>query len=352
MFQTIQAMRGIAAIAVAMFHFSILLADQRYLGHSVLESLTWRGDLGVDFFFVLSGFIIIHAHQGDIGNPKSWRRFAWNRVARIFPLYLLITIGVCILIWLGYAQVKRLPEAPSEWLVTLMLLRIDTSAPLLAPAWSLVHELAFYAIFSVLLFNRRLGGILLGFWFLACLTVHSYPNPAERTPVNTYLSGFNLDFLFGILCFFGSKRAAPVEPKLIVLAAAAAIGALLFFELQTPGKSWYRLYYGGCFAVMLYGLIRWEVERKITAPKILVLTGNASFAVYLTHELFLGFLTRIAIKKAVFPFLGEIPTYILVVALTVVMGIVVHLLIEKPIIKLTRRIYPSRKSGQQLSISS
>jgi exopolysaccharide production protein ExoZ len=74
-FLLIQSCRGLAAIAVAAFHLSIDVGDHRYLGHQILRWLTWRMNLGVDFFFVLSGFIILLAHEKDIGQPHRLRRF-------------------------------------------------------------------------------------------------------------------------------------------------------------------------------------------------------------------------------------------------------------------------------------
>ena len=339
MFQTIQAMRGIAAVSVAMFHFSILLADQRYLGHEVFGWLTWRGDLGVDFFFVLSGFIIIHAHQNDIGKPESWRRFAWNRATRILPLYLFVTIGACVAIALGFSQVKKLPTGAAEWLVTLGLIRIDNSAPLLTPAWSLIHEVAFYAVFSVLLFNRRLGVFLLGLWFAICLLAHPYPGPEERTPFNAYFSGFNLDFLFGILCFLASKRLVLAKPLLLVALSLALILSTVLIEAGNPGFPLYRLLYGVWFAFLLYGLVCWEIRSRPLVPKLLILIGNASFAIYLTHELLLGLLTKVAIKLTLFRFAGEAAGYVLVIVLTTAIGTLLHLGIEKPLNRFAKRLY-------------
>jgi peptidoglycan/LPS O-acetylase OafA/YrhL len=56
---------------VLAFHLSILLGDKRFLGHQVFQDWTWRMSLGVDFFFVLSGFIILKVHYQDVGRPHS-----------------------------------------------------------------------------------------------------------------------------------------------------------------------------------------------------------------------------------------------------------------------------------------
>ncbi len=50
------------------------------------------GHAGVDFFFVLSGFIIMHAHTADIGKPERLYRYLWRRATRIYPIYWIVTL--------------------------------------------------------------------------------------------------------------------------------------------------------------------------------------------------------------------------------------------------------------------
>ncbi len=68
-FQSIQAMRGLAAMSVAAHHTSLIMAESKYGGVSAFEAVTSKGWIGVNFFFVLSGFIIFLAHSKDINRP-------------------------------------------------------------------------------------------------------------------------------------------------------------------------------------------------------------------------------------------------------------------------------------------
>lgn len=52
---SLQQGRGLAAMAVVLFHLSIMMGLPRYFGRPLFSDYTWRGNLGVDFFFVLSG---------------------------------------------------------------------------------------------------------------------------------------------------------------------------------------------------------------------------------------------------------------------------------------------------------
>src|SRR5216683_3883717 len=77
---TLQALRGISALLVLGLH-SVPFAPHlfRYL-------FSW-GFAGVDFFFVLSGFILLYVHYGQIGRPEKLRSYFIRRFSRIYPSY-------------------------------------------------------------------------------------------------------------------------------------------------------------------------------------------------------------------------------------------------------------------------
>lgn len=89
MIKTINALRGIFAIVIVLFHAKIQLMNE-------------VGSLAVSFFLVASGFLLtMHHHDKDLTPPKKWCSFMWKRACRIYPihwlalaLYLLLYIGV------------------------------------------------------------------------------------------------------------------------------------------------------------------------------------------------------------------------------------------------------------------
>jgi len=84
----IQVYRGIAAILVLFHHGNIIF--NRDLKQNFFGNILGFGWAGVDFFFVLSGFIIFYIHQLDIGKPTEVKSFILKRIIRIYPLYWMV----------------------------------------------------------------------------------------------------------------------------------------------------------------------------------------------------------------------------------------------------------------------
>ena len=146
-FDTLNGMRGIAALAVAMMHIQWFLDGI----HPAIVSLA------VDFFFVLSGFVIAYAYEDDLNAGYQRRHFMIARFIRLYPLFLLGLILGAVAKWtyeypgdpmtfwgnVGF-NLFMLPYPlpyPGEY---------DNTFPLNFPAWSLFYELVAYALFALL----------------------------------------------------------------------------------------------------------------------------------------------------------------------------------------------------------
>lgn len=95
--QSLQLFRGFAALAVVAHHTA--LSTGAFVGALPEPLATWlgMGFLGVDFFFVLSGFIIMFAHMDDASTAASIKRYAFKRLTRIYPAYLPVGVGLIVL---------------------------------------------------------------------------------------------------------------------------------------------------------------------------------------------------------------------------------------------------------------
>src|SRR3954449_11248467 len=88
--QTVQVFRGAAALLVVLFHATSI--DKFYLQHEFLGDIFMFGYGGVDFFFVLSGFVIVLAHGRDVGRADRLGPYLARRVVRIYPAYCIVAV--------------------------------------------------------------------------------------------------------------------------------------------------------------------------------------------------------------------------------------------------------------------
>lgn len=249
---SLQAGRGLAALAVVVMHSSMAAAA----GYSALQ----YGWTGVDFFFVLSGFIIYHS---TLERDRGPREYATARFRRIYLPYWPIGIGIALL----YLALPHLSGSDRSWswLPTLTLAPVDP-APALAVAWTLKHEVLFYLIFGLFFYSGLLP-LGLGAWAL-CIVLGGDHLPFRAV---------NLEFFFGIAAamLYRSKRAHPA----IALAAPLFIAAWIWAGANDGGA---RVLVGAAFACIIAPLAQMERE-GLSVPAPLVLLGAASYSLYLIH---------------------------------------------------------------------
>jgi peptidoglycan/LPS O-acetylase OafA/YrhL len=283
--KTLQAGRGIAALSVAAFHLSITMGNARYGDNPVFQAYTNAGDRGVDFFFVLSGFIILFAHTSDIGHPETWDRYAYRRFVRLFPIYWLYTGVFVLLLFAVGGTDATTPKTLAGWVTSISLIRISTDLPPLSVAWTLCHEVAFYVLFSILIFNLRAGLVAFGLFVLSSLVFYHLPPWEGPTPFSTYTSVYNLYFVFGMgACWLYRHRSSrPLTAsgfaELTLGISLVAITFILTIPFVTS-----RLIAAVGFALILAGLTKLEASSYLRVPLWLAFLGDASYTIYLTHE--------------------------------------------------------------------
>ncbi|ANU08616.1 acyltransferase family protein [Paraurantiacibacter namhicola] len=336
--RTVEMGRGIAALAVVAFHVN---ATASFNG---LATSIWTGPLqfGVDFFFVLSGFIITYVHRADVGQTaKAWP-YALKRFIRLYPLLWLVVGGWIVLRTL----MGEMPSAAEAG--TSLLLYPSTAMPVPNVVWTLRHEILFYLAFCVAIANRTAGLALFGAWTLAVLwqmAMIAGGNPVEGVGAMV-LSSFVLDFVIGALvALLAARRRVdswwPLVLGLVLVVAYSA--SWVVFGWSRTGTldytSWGNLLIplgGLAFGLTLYGLLC--VEDRVRVPQFAVLLGGASYAIYLVHVPVLAVLQRFIAP------LGDGIAHVLLFAAASAAGVVVHLLFELPVTKALRnRLLPRRK---------
>jgi exopolysaccharide production protein ExoZ len=332
----LQGGRAAAALLVVLYHANDFVLPLRlYEGGIAWKGFGW-GYAGVEFFFVLSGFIIAHVHRADIGRPERIGRFLRKRVLRIYPIYW----AVLSVLLLGYLLVPALaPEAARDpWaVVTSYLLLPDEGRTVLPVAWTLKHEMAFYLLFVAFLVGARLGAALFGAWMTACAL--ALLHPATAFPASFVLSPYNLLFAVGLGVALTYRRLPARLAAPLLWSGAAGFLAVGFSEQYlAPWPLGLRtLAYGVSAAAVIAALAR----ARPRTPRVLVALGDASYAIYLVH---LPAMNVAAIAAARLGAPDLLPPLIVLAALcavAVLAGVATHLAVERPILShLARRRRP------------
>ena len=164
--QSIQILRGLAALLVVLYHIRAM--EALAIGRNglsevpLLNGFVTNGFAGVDLFFVISGFIMVYVTQGIRAGIRSSLDFLFARVTRIYPLWWvfagLLSVMFVIYSATGYEDVwdrARQGEPLVPYLVKSFFLVPQAAPPVLGVGWTLVHEMYFYAAFTLMLLVPR-----------------------------------------------------------------------------------------------------------------------------------------------------------------------------------------------------
>jgi peptidoglycan/LPS O-acetylase OafA/YrhL len=303
--------RALAAYMVYVHHFPVgqgLLPEWLY-------RLTLELHVGVGLFFVLSGFLIYQRYYDSCQmNGSWWGNYTKNRVARIYPMYFLLTCLTLI-----NRSVRHGDADGVLWVLNLSFLRGFSQEYYMSgisQGWTLTVEECFY--FSaplVFWWLKRHDGKALAFWspvlalyglgmVLAllgdALKFHGFFQGFGFVISYTYF-GRCFEFFVGMwLAKFMSKRrfvgAPPAVGFRLTLSALVGIGTVLFAMslLQSPdyrygvlhpaGKALNNLVLPPLYALLFFGLMREAngVQRFLATPTM-VLLGKSSYIYYLVH---------------------------------------------------------------------
>jgi exopolysaccharide production protein ExoZ len=325
---SLQAGRAIAAIAVVVHHAALSTGDfiAPFPGRAG-EVLSY-GWLGVDFFFVLSGFIIYHTTRAKLVGPQEARSYARSRLTRIFVPFLPISIVLV----LAYTWLPGLSAASRDWSLIASITLLPVGTPALSVAWTLQHELVFYAIFGLGFFAGQLWFIV-GLWTALIAGALVLGLESGMTLLRILLSPVNFEFVFGIACAILTFRPFRFDGWLYGLVAVAAFATWGFLGF---GRELSPIAALG-IAALIIPVVRLELAGRLHVPNWAVFLGAASYSLYLIHNPLISITTRIAARV---PALSDVyVAMVFSVVASIVAGCLYHLLIEVPAGKALRRRY-------------
>jgi exopolysaccharide production protein ExoZ len=277
---SIQALRGIAAISVALVHFN---AVALMLVGSDAPLILYPLASGVDLFFVISGFVMVYSSEPLFAAPGGSTTFFIRRLARIVPLY-----------WSTTAIAIPLMSLPVTWGTLVQsyffipyLQPNGNMVPLHGVGWTLNFEMFFYLTFAVAIFlPRRVAVPLLSAVLFGAVILGSLLSPSSA-PLRYWSDPIILEFVFGMLIalvYRQQRTLLPMWARLCIITASAT--TVCFFAPRMPPSGYRALEWGLPAAMIVAASIlgRQNVWRGLTAT-IAKELGDASYSIYLIHPL-------------------------------------------------------------------
>ena len=310
--QGLTPLRGMAALAVAVFHF------QGYFLRFVTRDESMLIDkcyLMVDLFFIMSGFLILHVYKREFTQKislKSCKNFIIARFARVYPLHF---ITLFLLVGLFYAESFKPgayydPHAIASHIFLLHSFPLNREVTWNIPSWSISAEWWSYTVFPFLclfLFKNKKLAVPVIFFCIVIVYIsilyfvprHDLYNPAadklhDLDVTSDYgflrsIAGFMTGMLLYLVyelnkvkSFFNSDILCGIYILLLLFALHMGVPDIFF----VPGFSLLIL-----FLTSNTGRIS-----KIFNNKVFTFLGDISYSVYMVHFLFIIFIEMVAYK--------------------------------------------------------
>lgn len=323
-FAELDALRGIAALAVVLFHYTTRY-DVIY-GHS--DSLIFRfpmGHYGVQLFFMISGFVIFMTLE----KMSRGMDFIVSRFSRLYPAYwtaVLLTFAVVTFAALPGRQVGF-----NTALVNLSMLQTFAHVPLVDGVyWTLAVELCFYAIMFVLFKAKLLHRIesVAIVWLLLMISTavaEQYLDLSIVGPVKVFLiMGFANLFIAGIMFYKIMKGEASALRYAIVILCLIA---------QRFVSDWEATLIVAFFFVVLFAVVRGWLRFIVRKP--LIFLGTLTYTLYLVHQN-IGYVIIRALAKHS---LNSNLSVMIAISASLSLASAITFLIEKPALNLIRKWY-------------
>lgn len=345
---SIQALRGFAALYVVVYHSGLALA------HADIPALAWltthvikRGHVGVDVFFVISGFIIAWVAILGPKGPERPGEFLIKRAFRLAPPYWLMSVLHSM--WLNpvsagvlISSFAFLPQANAD--------APYFGYPALYVGWSLNYELFFYALCAIglALFGRRALAlvalalftttVIVPFWHSGFVlrnpeALYDWATPLQAMAANPLVLEFLLGAGLAWLYAAHRHRLTPAFARVLM-----AVGVATFvMSVVGPVPKFDLLGRGLPAGALLIGMVAMEHCGELRVPRITVWLGELSYALYLVHPSVIEATHRLVGVLSPQWIGTQLMLFVLNFALTLVLAVLLHRYVEQPSIALGRR---------------
>ena len=352
--ESLQALRGLAAILVMMFHYRFYLRSQVENGTTIWDALFGWGIIGVDIFFIISGFIMVYTTQNYSQSLFSTKRFLINRAIRIFPMYY---VGLLITFLLsGAMSTFHYPEKVQNLLsaLTFTVYKTDITPHYIDDGgmynirWTLNYEVYFYIAFSVCLLVKHRLLALIGFSALMICLIPAIAGFQPTTSIQGYpfhsptlgllTNPVFLEFIIGAIVGYLYLKLKNITSSTKIQAIASFISLSLFmyviYGIYNESLRAFNTESAIILGVFILFITLADPLLKKYIPHILTYLGDISFSLYLLH----GAIGSAVMKRMELFELSNykgIVTVVIAISLSIFISHLTHKYIE---IRLTRKL--------------
>ncbi|NDJ58578.1 acyltransferase [Enterobacteriaceae bacterium 4M9] len=346
---SIQFLRGAAALLVIAFHFRQYL-NNVYAQKDLGDLLFGLGEVGVDIFFVISGFIITYSTANKAKNSPL--EFSIKRFFRLYPVFI---ITLTFLIYFDSAYNSTITQLVKSYL--LIPNDYNFIGPwygynINMPAWTLTYEVLFYSIFLIALsINHKYRSLISCLLIvLICCSAQLYFRGYLQIDAitrdsggNTFVRNFTFisnpiiyDFIYGMLIaevFMRVKDSLLTKRTVQVLLVCSFWLSLAFIV-----SGWNRgagVDRWGLFSFILVGsLVLITKVRDIRFSSFWILMGEMSYSLYINHMI-VKKLSGVYLRDfGIYQGNGGVPLFIILMILTFIMSYITYNFIEKPCVRI------------------
>lgn len=306
-----------------------------------------RGHVGVDVFFVISGFIVAWVAILGPKGPETPGEFLVKRAFRLAPPYWLMSVLHST--WLNPVSTGVLLSS----LAFLPQANVDApyfGYPALYVGWSLNYEAFFYALcaLGLALFGRRAlwlvalvlftTTIIVPFWHSGVVlrdpeALYAWATPLQAMAANPLV----LEFLLGAgLAWLYAEHRQRLTPVMAHVLLAAGLGAFIVSVIG-PVPTFDLLARGLPAGALLIGLVAMEYCGLLRVPRVAVWLGELSYALYLVHPSVIETTHRLVGVLAPEWIGTQLLLFAVNLALTLALAALLHRYIEQPSIALGRK---------------
>lgn len=339
MLNSIQYLRGIASLLVVASHFQV--QQNRYGNQDYWIDLNF-GAMGVDLFFIISGFIICLITLKRATSPISFLR---DRIIRVVPLYWVFT---AIMIFFALTLPNLLKTAQFDLMHVLASLffvpryhpvLVHEIYPILIQGWTLNYEMFFYLLFSISLAIPKNISIKVVIFTLALLSLIGLLSDFNNEILYTITSLHLLEFLCGIV--LGVLYSKNRIPSINTCAVLLVFGILIFLLGRSDTIEMTRVLAFGIPSLFLvmFGLAH-EKRGSVVKCKTLKILGDSSYSLYLSHTFVLSAIGFIWSKSNLAStFYIDLLILLASIIACVVVGLLSYYILEIPITRFLKKRY-------------